>query len=270
MAPARGRSTAVASSLVRRGGNGDRAEHERPAGGRSARARTGEAHPSKHSAGAGWLRPAVFGAMDGLVSNVALISGFAGGAAGRPAVVLAGLAGLASGAFSMATGEYTSVRSQNEAMRSQIEVERRELALYPQAEHAELVGFFRDQGVDAPTAESVARQLAHSPDTALRVHARNELGLDVDDLPSPLGAAGASFGAFALGALVPVVPYLAGFASFAIAAVLAGLGLFALGAAVSRFTERSAFYSGARQLLLGLVAAAATYGIGVLVNAFIA
>ncbi|CUU58348.1 Predicted Fe2+/Mn2+ transporter, VIT1/CCC1 family [Parafrankia irregularis] len=233
-------------------------------------ARPAEAHPaghSAHSAGAGWLRPAVFGAMDGLVSNVALISGFAGGAAGRPAVILAGLAGLASGAFSMATGEYTSVRSQNEAMRAQIEVERRELELYPQAEAAELAAYFQGQGVDAQTAASVARQLGNRPDSALRAHVGTELGLNLDELPSPIGAAGASFCAFAVGAVIPVAPYLLGFSSFALAAMLAALALFLLGAVVSRFTERSFVYSGARQLLLGLVAASATYGIGVLVNA---
>ncbi|WP_018635659.1 VIT1/CCC1 transporter family protein [Parafrankia elaeagni] len=228
---------------------------------------SGKHHGKHHGPGGGWLRPAVFGAMDGLVSNVALISGFAGGAAARPAVILAGLAGLASGAFSMATGEYTSVRSQNEAMRAQIEVERRELELYPQAEQAELAAFFREQGVEARTADAVARQLGRSPDSALRAHVQSELGLDPDDLPSPLGAAVASFGAFALGALIPVTPYLLGFASFAAAALLAGLALFLLGVAVSRFTDRSALYSGARQLLLGFTAAAATYGVGVFVNA---
>jgi len=225
-----------------------------------------EAHAAKHTGGAGWLRPAVFGAMDGLVSNVSLISGFAGGSASRGAVILAGLAGLASGAFSMATGEYTSVRSQNEAMRAEIEVERRELAAHPQAEHAELVGVFRGQGVDAATAESVARQLGRDPEVALRVHARNEFGLDPDDLPSPVAAAASSFGAFALGALIPVLPYLLGFSSFLAAAVLAAVALFGLGVAVSAFTERSALFSGARQLLLGLLAAAATYGVGALVG----
>ena len=227
-----------------------------------------EAHAAKHtgtSAG-GWLRPAVFGAMDGLVSNVSLISGFAGGSASRSAVILAGLAGLASGAFSMATGEYTSVRSQSEAMKAEIEQERRELAFYPQAEHAELVGVFRSQGVDASTAESVASQLARDPEVALRVHARNEFGLDPDDLPSPGVAALSSFAAFAAGALIPVLPYLLGFSSFLAAAVLAAVALFGLGAAVSRFTERSAIYSGARQLLLGALAATATYGVGALVG----
>ncbi|WP_242423609.1 VIT1/CCC1 transporter family protein, partial [Frankia sp. EI5c] len=121
-------------------------------------------------------------------------------------------------------------------------------------------------GVDAPTAQAVARQLGSSPENALRAHARAELGLDPDDLPSATRAAAASFGAFALGALIPVAPYLLGFTSFPIAAVLAGLALFLLGVAVSRFTGRSAVYSGARQLLLGLVAASATYGIGVIVN----
>jgi vacuolar iron transporter family protein len=208
--------------------------------------------------------------MDGLVSNVALISGFAGGSASRGTVLLAGLAGLASGSLSMATGEYTSVRSQTEAMRAEIEVERRELGAYPRAELAELVGVYRRRGLEEALATEVARQLSSDPEIALRVHAREELGVDPDDLPSPTVAAAASFVSFALGALVPVLPYLLGFASFLGAAVLAAIALFGAGALVSRFTERSPIYSGLRQLLLGALAAGATYGIGVVVDTSVA
>jgi VIT1/CCC1 family predicted Fe2+/Mn2+ transporter len=229
-----------------------------------------EIHHGHRDVTGGWLRPAVFGVMDGLVSNVALISGFAGGAAARNTVLLAGLAGLASGAFSMATGEYTSVRSQNEAMRAEIEVERRELGAYPRAELAELAGVYRRRGLEEALATAVARQLSSDPEVALRVHTQEELGVDPDDLPSPTIAAGASFVSFAAGALVPVSPYLLGFGSFLIAAVLAAITLFGVGALVSRFTERSPLYSGLRQLLLGALAAGATYGLGAAVDTSIA
>lgn len=205
--------------------------------------------------------------MDGLVSNVSLISGFAGGGASSNTVVLAGVAGLVAGAFSMASGEYTSVRSQNEAMRAEVEVERHELATSPAAELAELAGVYRRQGVEEALADEVARQISANPSVALRVHTREEFGVDPDHLPSPILAATSSFVAFASGALVPVLPYLAGLASFVAAAVLASAALFALGVLVSRYTQRSALYSGARQLLLGAVAAAATYGVGIGVGA---
>jgi VIT1/CCC1 family predicted Fe2+/Mn2+ transporter len=225
-----------------------------------------EVHHHHRDVGGGWLRPAVFGAMDGLVSNVSLISGFAGGHAQPRTVMLAGLAGLVSGAFSMATGEYTSVRSQNEAMRAEVEVERRELRRFPGAETAELAEVYRRRGVAAELAAEVARQISANPETALRVHTQEELGFDPDGLPSPVLAAVSSFAAFATGALLPVLPYLFGVSSFVAAAVLAAAALFALGALVSRYTQRSFLYSGVRQLFLGAVAAAATYGVGVAVG----
>ncbi len=226
-----------------------------------------EVHQGHRDVAGGWLRPAVFGGMDGLVSNFSLISGFAGGDAVPRTVMLAGLAGLVSGAFSMATGEYTSVRSQSEAMRAEIEVERTELRSFPGAEIAELAGVFRQRGVAPDLADEVARQISADPDTALRVHAQEELGFDPDGLPSPLLAAASSFASFATGALLPVLPYLLGVASFVAAAVVAGAALFVLGALVSRYTQRSFLYSGARQLFLGALAAAATYGVGVVVGA---
>jgi len=215
----------------------------------------------------GWMRPAVFGAMDGLVSNTALIAGVAGGGAPAHTVLLAGLAGLAAGAFSMATGEYVSVASQTELTLAEIEVEKAELRRVPAAEQAELAAIYRARGVDEATAAEVARQLSADPETVWRVHAREELGVDPDDLPSPWTAAGSSFAAFTVGALVPVLPYLLGGTSLLVPVLLALLALFAAGALVSRFTDRSALYSGGRQLLLGAVAAALTYGIGNLVGA---
>jgi VIT1/CCC1 family predicted Fe2+/Mn2+ transporter len=137
----------------------------------------------------------------------------------------------------------------------------------PAAEEAELAGIYRSRGVDDTTAREVARQLSADPDQVWRVHAREELGIDPDDLPSPWVAAGSSLAAFSLGALVPVLPYLLGATSLALAVGMALLALFATGALVSRFTSRGALYSGARQLLLGGAAAAATYGIGNVVGA---
>lgn len=227
----------------------------------------GEIHHSHRDVTGGWLRPAVFGVMDGLVSNTALIAGVAGGGVSSSTVVLTGLAGLVAGALSMATGEYTSVASQTELARAEIEVEKREIARVPHAEEAELAALYRHRGVDDETAREVARQLSVDPEQAWRVHAREELGIDPDDLPSPWTAAGSSFVAFSLGAAVPVLPYLLGASSLALAVSLALLALFVSGALVSRFTTRGVLYSGARQLVLGGTAAAATYAIGTAVGA---
>ncbi len=210
----------------------------------------------------GWLRPAVFGVMDGLVSNTALIAGVAGGGAEPRTVALAGVAGLVAGAFSMATGEYVSVASQVELTRAEIAVEKAELKRVPAEEQHELAMSYVKRGVDPTTAAEVARQLTIDPEQAWRVHVREELGVDPDDLPSPWVAAGSSFGAFTAGALVPLAPYVLGLTTLLVPVLLALLALFAAGALVSRFTDRSALYSGGRQLLLGGGAAALTYGIG--------
>ena len=215
----------------------------------------------------GWLRPAVFGVMDGLVSNTALIAGVAGGGAAPRTVALAGLAGLVAGAFSMATGEYVSVASQAELTRAEIEVEKSELRRVPQEEQAELAALYRSRGVDAATAAEVARQLSADPEQAWRIHAREELGVDPDDLPSPWVAAGSSLCAFTAGALVPLLPYVLGVDTLLLPVVLALLALFLAGALVSRFTDRGALYSGGRQLLLGGAAAGLTYAVGAAVGA---
>lgn len=147
-----------------------------------------EAHRDNHThrdVNGGWLRPAVFGAMDGLVSNLALMTGVAGGSAGREAVVVAGLAGLAAGAFSMAAGEYTSVASQRELVEAELDVERRELRKHPKDEEKELAALYETRGVEAGLAREVARQLSHDPEQALEIHAREELGIDPGDLPRP-------------------------------------------------------------------------------------
>jgi VIT1/CCC1 family predicted Fe2+/Mn2+ transporter len=253
---------------------GDSAEGTLPAGGHSVPHEPDHHEQDHHEhrrhehrdVTGGWLRPAVFGAMDGLVSNFALIAGVAGGRAEQKVVVLAGLAGLAAGAFSMAAGEYISVASQSELVAAEIAVEREEIIHHPKAEQSELAGVFESRGVEPELAAEVARQLSRDPEEALEIHAREELGVDPGNLPSPVTAAVSSFAAFATGALLPVLPYLLGAASLWPAAVLAGVGLFTAGAVVSRVTVRSWWFSGLRQLLLGGAAALLTYGVGALIG----
>ena len=230
----------------------------------------GEHHHDHRDVTGGWLRPAVFGVTDGLVSNTALLAGVAGGLHGSGsshALVVTGLAGLVAGAFSMSTGEYISVASQTELTRAEIEIEKAEIARVPEAEQAELAAIYRSRGVDAELAAEVARQLSRDPEQAWRIHAREELGVDPDDLPSPWTAASSSLAAFALGALVPLLPYLLGATSLLGPVLLAAFALFSSGALVARFTNRTALYSGARQLLLGGAATGVTYLIGRLVGA---
>jgi VIT1/CCC1 family predicted Fe2+/Mn2+ transporter len=224
-----------------------------------------EAHRDNHThrdVNGGWLRPAVFGAMDGLVSNLALITGVAGGAVAPGTIVLTGLAGLAAGAFSMAAGEYTSVASQRELVQAELDVERRELRKHPKDEEKELAALYVSRGVEDGLAREVARQLSKDPEQALEIHAREELGIDPGDLPSPTVAAVSSFGSFALGALLPVLPYLLGATALWPALVLALLGLFLCGAVVAKVTARSWWFSGLRQLALGGAAAGVTYVLG--------
>lgn len=221
-----------------------------------------EIHHHHRDVTGGWLRPAVFGVMDGLVSNLSLIAGVAGGGVAAHTVALTGVAGLIAGAVSMATGEYTSVSSQTELTRAEIAVERREIAQRPDAEMSELAELYISRGVEPALARKVVAQLSANPEQVWRIHAREELGVDPDDLPSPWTAAGSSFAAFAVGAIVPLLPYLLGASSFLASAILSVVGLFAAGALVSRFTSRGWLYSGGRQLLLGALAAAVTYGIG--------
>jgi VIT1/CCC1 family predicted Fe2+/Mn2+ transporter len=216
----------------------------------------------------GWLRPAVFGVSDGLVSNLSLVAGVSGADATPRFVLLAGLAGLFAGAFSMATGEFVSVRSQQELADAEIALERAELVRVPEAEEAELAAIYRGRGLTPELARQVAHELSRDPEVAWRVHAREELGIDPDNLPSPWTAAFASFVAFALGALVPLLAYLVdlGDSSFVVAAVASAASLFGVGAFVSRFTGRSLWFSGSRQLLLGAVAAVVTFAVGTAVG----
>lgn len=214
----------------------------------------------------GALRAGVFGAMDGLVSNFSLVAGVIGAGLSTRNVILTGLAGLAAGAFSMAAGEYTSVASQTEATEAEIAKEKLEIARNPIGEAAELAQIYEGYGMSSTTAADAARQVTEHPEHNWRVHAREELGVDPDDLPSPYVAAGTSFLFFTLGALIPLLPLFVGLASVWAVALVSAVGLFASGAVVARLTTRPVWFSGGRQLLLGLAAAAATYGFGALVG----
>ena len=224
----------------------------------------------RHRVGAaGALRAGVFGFNDGLVSNLSLVMGVAGGTDGNGTIVLlAGVAGLVAGAFSMATGEWISVRSQRELYEHEIGMEADELAHFPEEEREELALIFRAKGVDKEEAEAIATRLMSRPDTALDTLVREELGLDPSELVSPWIAAASSFVTFALGAIVPVIPYIVGSGAAALlwAAGLAAMMLLGVGAAISVFTGRPAVRNGTRMLVIGAVSAAATYGVGKLVD----
>jgi VIT1/CCC1 family predicted Fe2+/Mn2+ transporter len=214
----------------------------------------------------GWLRPAVFGAMDGLVTNIALISGVGGGGASRHVIVLTGVAGLVAGAISMGLGEYTSVRTQNDQVASEVAKERRELERHPVAEAEELAQRWIERGLPPELARQVATAVAENPEEALRIHAQEELGVNPADVPSPWIAAISSFLCFSIGAVLPLLPYLFGFNNLWPALIVGGVGLFLAGALTARFTRQRWWVSGIRQLVLGGAAAAATYGIGHLVG----
>jgi VIT1/CCC1 family predicted Fe2+/Mn2+ transporter len=214
----------------------------------------------------GWLRAATFGAMDGLVTNIALIAGVGGGGVGRSTLVLTGVAGLVAGAISMGLGEYTSVRTQNEQVSAELAKERHELEVNPEGEAEDLVEAWTARGLPEQLAREVAAVLHTDPEAALRVHAQEELGVVPDELPSPWVAAGSSFACFSVGALFPLITYLLGFDSLGLALGVGGLGLFAAGAVVARFTGKRWWLSGLRQLALGGLAAAVTYGIGTLLE----
>lgn len=226
-----------------------------------------EIHHAHRDVTGGWLRPATFGVMDGLVSNFSLVAGVVGGGGSANTVLLTGLAGLVAGACSMASGEYASVSSQTELAQAEIAVERRELETNPEGELAELTAIYEAKGLEPALASEVAHKLSADPEVAWRVHTREELGIDPDDLPSPWTAAGSSFAAFSLGALIPLLPFLLGAASIAVTLLLSALALVLTGAIVARLTARPLWSGGARQLLLGGLSAAVTFGVGSLVGA---
>jgi VIT1/CCC1 family predicted Fe2+/Mn2+ transporter len=225
----------------------------------------------RHSAaGGGNLRAGVFGASDGLVSNAALVMGVAASGADLQAVQIAGTAGLLAGALSMAAGEYVSVRSQREFYEYQMALERDELAEYPDAEAEELALIYNARGIDMEESRRMSAALLSRPEQALDVLAREELGLNPEDLGSPLAAAGSSFLAFALGATIPLVPFFVGItgdtALYASAGVTA-LMLFAVGIALSLFTGHGALRGGLRMVLIGGGAGVAAWAVGKLLGA---
>jgi len=219
----------------------------------------------------GALRAGVFGISDGLVSNTALVMGFAGSGASRVVILLAGVAGLLAGAFSMAAGEYVSMSSQREMYQREIALEQAELAEKPDEEHAELVLIYRAKGLSRPDAEKLADKIMSDGAVALDTLAREELGLDPDELGSPWSAAASSLLAFAAGAFVVVVPYLAGSGTAAlVAAIVAALAaMFGVGAIIGAINGRNALKSGLRQVIAGTLAAAVTFGVGHLIGTHI-
>jgi VIT1/CCC1 family predicted Fe2+/Mn2+ transporter len=214
--------------------------------------------------GVGNLRAAVFGVNDGLVSNASLIFGVAGANSSPTAVLLAGVAGLAAGAFSMAAGEYVSVRSQRELFEYQIGLERDELAQYPEAEAQELALIYTAKGLRPDEAWKLATKIIADPEHALDTLAREELGLNPAELGSPWGAAISSFLSFAVGALLPLAPFMmmSGSRTLPVAIGVTAIALFAVGALLSLFTGRDALRSGLRMLGLGGLAGAVTYAVG--------
>lgn len=215
-------------------------------------------------AGGGNLRAAVFGVNDGLVSNVGLILGVAGATADPKVIALSGVAGLLAGAFSMAAGEYVSVRSQREMYEYQIGLEREELAAYPEEEAAELALIYQARGLPEAEAVRLANAMIADPVRGLDTLAREELGLNPDELGSPWGAAIFSLLSFAAGAFIPLLPFLIARGDVALVAaiVASGVALFLVGATLSLFTGRHAWRGGLRMLGIGAAAGALTYAIG--------
>jgi VIT1/CCC1 family predicted Fe2+/Mn2+ transporter len=223
----------------------------------------------KHSdVSGGWLRAATFGAMDGLVSNTALIAGV-GASASASAVVLSGVAGLLAGSFSMALGEYTSVTTANEQIESEVKVEKRAFRANPGGEKAELVHMLMQMGLTEPTATQATEELHRDEKRAVNFHLVQELGVDPTEKPSPWVAAGSSFVMFALGALIPLIPFLLGFESLWAGLICGGAGLLVVGALAAKFTKKPWWSAGLRQLLFGGAAIAATYVVGHLIGAAI-
>lgn len=227
-----------------------------------------EAEPWHRTDKSGALRAAIFGVSDGLVSNTALVMGFAGSGVANSTVLFAGMAGLLAGAFSMGAGEYVSVASQTDLFRRELRLEAQELAEKPLEEQRELELLYRAKGLDADTARKTAAKIMSDPKTALDTLAREELGLDPDELGNPKKVAASSFAAFAVGAVVPVVPYvfLSGLTALWVAVALAVIAMVLVGGTVGRLSGLGVARSALRQLLVGGGAAGVTYVLGRLVG----
>lgn len=223
----------------------------------------GENHTGAGSANA--LRAAVLGANDGLVSVLSLVMGVAGGGLATADILLAGVAGLMSGACSMAMGEWVSVQSAREMYELQLDEERHELATMPEYERQELIDIFIDRGIDKATATTAAESVLSNPEKALETMAREELGFDPEEMGgSPYQAATASFSFFLIGATPPVIPFafLDRSPAIYLSLILSSIMLVTIGALTSRFTKRGPVFAGFRQLAVGLAAAGITYAIG--------
>jgi vacuolar iron transporter family protein len=221
------------------------------------------------SGGSGTLRAAVFGVNDGLVSNFGLVIGVAAADPGQDVIILAGFAGLLAGAFSMAAGEFISMLAQRELFEKQINLEEDELEASPEEEEEELTLIYQAKGVPEAEAKSLASRIMSDKSTALDTLVREELGLDPNELGSPIGAAASSFLSFGIGALLPLIPFLflSGWDGIVASAIVAAISLFTVGAALSLFTGRDPLWSGTRMLIIGAVAAIVTYGLGSLIGA---
>jgi VIT1/CCC1 family predicted Fe2+/Mn2+ transporter len=216
----------------------------------------------------GRARAAVFGLSDGLVSNLSLVAGVAGATSVRSTVIVGGIAGLVAGATSMAIGEYVSVKANSELLERELETERAELAMDPEGETLELAGIYVERGIDYESALAIATQMMANPTTALEAHARDELGIDPCELGSPIGAASWSFGAFSIGAAIPLAPWFVGggFAALVVSLVLGLICSAALGGGLARLAGRTVLRGATRQVVLVLLAFAATSLIGRLVG----
>ena len=223
--------------------------------------RRAESHPGHRSVAGGLARAAVFGVSDGLVSNVSLVIGFAGAGVAPSVVRLAGLAGAIAGATSMAAGEWVSISAQNEMVYRELAVERRELVHNTVGETAELARMYEGHGMTRQIALDAAADVMRTPEAALHVHVREELGVDPNELGSPWSAAGLSLVCFLVGAILPVVPWFAGGGNGAkVASILIGVVAAALvGLAIGKFAERRIAWSMTRQVLILLVACGVTY-----------
>jgi vacuolar iron transporter family protein len=233
-----------------------------PAARRSTRPAPPERHHRQIQGGA--ARAAVLGVSDGLVTNVSLILGFAGANTAPGIVRLAGVGGLLAGAFSMAAGEYVSMKAQTELLQRELDMEAVELSRAPEAEQAELAQLYESRGVDPQVAGEVAAEMMRTPELALETHAREELGVNPQDLGNPYAASAASAASFAAGALVPLIPWFLtrGAAAVAASLVLAAIAAIAVGVALARFTGRSVVRVVVRQLVVTVAAAAVTFLLG--------
>jgi vacuolar iron transporter family protein len=227
-------------------------------------------HPQKHrNVAQSWYRASVFGVSDGLVTNASLILGFAGASPGHNIVRLAGLAGLVAGGFSMASGEYISVRAQKELLEYEIEVERKSIEESPVQEQEELRQLFVERGIEEDLAHRLSADLMRDPEMALRTHAREELGVDPSTTGSPWGAAISSLFSFAVGALIPLLPWILTSSGNPVlwSIVLAAIAAAAVGGVIGWFTRNGIFKWAFRQVFVGALAAAVTFGIGHAVGA---